>query len=106
MRVAVPGVCSKSLLLLVVLIVARAAGQERKCVVHALSNKSLSMVHWLEMRLLLTSGGVSLFSLCTISFSVSIERKGERGSNAKTYVHCINFCILYTDLYVFFVFLE
>ena len=32
MRVAVPGVCSKSLLLLVILIVVRAAGQWRKCI--------------------------------------------------------------------------
>ena len=34
MRVAVPGVYTKSLLLLVMLIVARAAGQWRKCMVH------------------------------------------------------------------------
>ena len=34
MRVAVPSVCSKSLLLLVMLVVARAAGQWRKCMVH------------------------------------------------------------------------
>ena len=35
MGVAVPGLCSKSLLLLVILVVARAAGQDRKVIVHA-----------------------------------------------------------------------
>ena len=93
MKVAVPGVCSKSLLLLVVLIVARAAGQKRKCVHDACMSKYLSTVHCLEVKFYTCIGWCVLVLFVHYQL-VSVHLKGkERGSNAKTYI-CINFCTL------------